>query len=484
MKPITFVDTTLRDAHQSLWNGQMTTAMMLPIAPVIDEVGFEALDFMALISMDWCVRHQRENPWERMRLMAAAMPNTPLMVGGVLRNFGNIPDSVTELWTHKISEAGAGILRINDPYHDIGQITKAVQWSKASNMTTLVALIYSYSPVHTDDYYAQKAKAMAEAGAERIFIKDVDGVLTPERTQTLVPAVMKEIDGIPLELHGHCTTGLAPVYYLEALKLGVQTVHTAVAPLANGPSQPSVENILKNTRLLGFPAPLNEDALKVMTDHFRFVAKQEGFPIGAPVEYDISQYEHQVPGGMMSNYQAELVRRGLGGSLHELLQEITQIRKELGYPVMVTPVSQYIGAQAVLNHTSGERYKVVTDEIIKYALGHYGELAAPVDPDVLRQLMQLPRTKELMDWEPPQYSIEELRQEHGPELSDDEFLLRVLSSNLEAVDEVLAAGPKEYEYPRGDKPVLELVRQLSQKKDLASINIQKDDFSLRLRRRA
>lgn len=484
MRSITFVDTTLRDAHQSLWNGQMTTAMMLPIAPVIDEVGFEALDFMALITMDWCVRHQRENPWERMRLMAAAMPNTPLMVGGVLRNFGNVPDSVTELWTQKICEAGASRLRINDPYHDIGQITKAIRWSKAAGMTTVVALIYSYSPVHTDEYYAQKALAMAEAGADRIFIKDVDGVLTPERTQTLVPSILKQIGSIPLELHGHCTTGLAPLYYLEALKLGVQTVHTAVSPLANGASQPSAENILGNARLLGLPAQLNESALKEMADHFRFVAKREGFPIGAPVEFDLSQYEHQVPGGMMANYQSELARRGLGHRLNELLQEIAQIRKELGYPVMVTPISQYIGAQAILNQTTGERYKVVTDEIIKYMLGHYGELAAPVDPDVLKGLMRLPRTKELEDWEPPQLSIEELRREHGTELSDDEFLLRVLSSNLEAVDEVLAAGPKDYDYPKGDQPILELVRQLSERKDLASIHIEKGDFSLLLRKRA
>ena len=162
MDRVAFVDTTLRDAHQSLWNGQMTTAMMLPIAPVIDQVGFEALDFMALISMDWCVRNQRENPWERVKLMARAMPNTPLIVGGVLRNFGNVPDSVTEFWAKKISEAGAGRLRINDPYHDMDQITKAIQWSKAAGMITMVALIYSYSPVHTDEYYAQKAREMAK----------------------------------------------------------------------------------------------------------------------------------------------------------------------------------------------------------------------------------------------------------------------------------------------------------------------------------
>ena len=181
MSQVAFVDTTLRDAHQSLWNGQMTTAMMLPIAPVIDQVGFEALDFMALISMDWCVRNQRENPWERVRLMSRAMPNTPLIVGGVLRNFGSVPDSVTEFWAKKIGEAGAGRLRINDPYHDIDQITKAIKWSKDAGMITMVALIYSYSPVHTDKYYARKARQIADAGAERIFIKDVDGLLTPER---------------------------------------------------------------------------------------------------------------------------------------------------------------------------------------------------------------------------------------------------------------------------------------------------------------
>ena len=481
MNQVAFVDTTLRDAHQSLWNGQMTTAMMLPIAPVIDQVGYEALDFMALISMDWCVRNQRENPWERIRLMSEAMPNTPLIVGGVLRNFGNVPDSVTEFWAKKIGEAGAGRLRINDPYHDIDQITKAIGWSKDAGMLTMVALIYSYSPVHTDEYYASKARQMADAGAERIFIKDVDGLLTPERVRTLVPAVRKEIDGIPMELHGHCSTGLAPVYYMDALQLGVNTLHTAVSPLANGPSQPAADVILRNVKSMGYSTGINERALEEMTEHFRFVAKREGFPVGAPVEYDLRQYEHQVPGGMMSNYRAELVRRGLGQQLDALLDEIALIRRELGYPIMVTPISQYIGAQAVLNHTSGERYRIVTDEVIKYILGHYGDLAAPVDPDVKARVMRMPRTQELLDWAPTQRSIEDLRAEYDPDLSDEEFLLRVLSSNQQAVDEVLAAGPKTYDYPSRDKPILELVQELTGRKDIASISIQKGDFSLTLR---
>ena len=481
MNQVAFVDTTLRDAHQSLWNGQMTTAMMLPIAPVIDQVGYEALDFMALISMDWCVRNQRENPWERIRLMSQAMPNTPLIVGGVLRNFGNVPDSVTEFWAKKIGAAGAGRLRINDPYHDIDQITKAIGWSKDAGMITMVALIYSYSPVHTDEYYASKARQMADAGAERIFIKDVDGLLTPERVRTLVPAVRKEIGGIPMELHGHCSTGLAPVYYMDALQLGVDTLHTAVSPLANGPSQPAADVILRNVKSMGYSTGINERALEEMTEHFRFVAKREGFPVGAPVEYDLRQYEHQVPGGMMSNYRAELVRRGLGHQLNALLDEIAVIRRELGYPIMVTPISQYIGAQAILNHTSGERYRIVTDEVIKYILGHYGDLAAPVDPDVKARVMAMSRTRELLDWAPTQRSIEDLRAEYDSDLSDEEFLLRVLSSNQQAVDEVLAAGPKTYDYPSRDKPILDLVQELTSRKDIASISIQKGDFSLTLR---
>ncbi|MEW5912410.1 MAG: carboxyltransferase [Thermodesulfobacteriota bacterium] len=481
MKSVYFVDTSLRDGPQSLWNGRITTSMMLPIAPVIDQVGFEALDFMALISMDWCVRNLGENPWQRLRLMAQAMPHTPLIVGGVLRNFGNVPDSVTEYWALKIAEAGARRIRINDPCHDLTQIKKAIKWSQAAGLTTMVALIFSHSPVHTNQYYAKKAKQMAQAGAERIFIKDVDGLLTPERTRSLVKAVAKQVPGIPLEIHGHCTTGLEPLCYLEALKLGVETVHTAVAPLANGPSQPSVDNILRNARRLGFSCDLNQKALAQMSDHFRYIAQREGLATGAPVEFDLFQYEHQLPGGMMSNYQTELAKRGLADKLPELLQEIALIRRELGYPIMVTPLSQYLGAQAILNYTTGERYKIVTDEIIKYALGHFGELAAPVEKEVMAKIKRLPRAKELANWQPPERSLEELRQEFGPELSGEEFLLRVLSSNQEAVDKVLACGEPPEEYPRGDKPVLALIQELTSQDQANYIEIEKKGLSLTLR---
>ncbi len=203
--------------------------------------------------------------------------------------------------------------------------------------------------------------------------------------------------------------------------------------------------------------------------------------MGVPVEYDLFQYEHQVPGGMMSNYKAELVKRGLDSRLNELLREIAQIRKELGYPIMVTPLSQYIGAQAILNQTGGERYRIVTDEVIKYALGHFGELAAPVEKPILDKILKMPRTKELENWEPPEKSIEALRREFGEDLSDEDFLLRVLSSNQAALDEVLAAGPQKYDYPRGDKPILSLIKELAGRKNGASVQIRKDDFFLELR---
>jgi len=481
MREITFVDTTLRDAPQSLWNGQMTTSMMLPIASTIDEVGFESLDLLALVGMDWLVRYLHDNPWERMRLMAEAMPNTPLIIGGVLCGFGTVPDSVTELWISKVADLGMRRIRINEPYHDIGRITKCIKWSKAARLRTMVALIYTLSPVHTDKFYAKKAKEIARAGADIVFIKDVDGLLTPERTKTLVPAILKEIDGIPLEIHAHCTTGLAPLCYLEAIRLGAKSVHTAVSPLANGSSQPSTESVLRNARRLGFTCNLNDKALKTMSEYFLYIGKREGLPIGSPVEYDVFQYEHQLPGGMVSNYNSELSKRNLENRLEDLLGEIARIRKELGFPIMITPLSQYVGVQAILNITGSYRYKTVTDEVIKYALGRYGELAAPVDKDVIDRIRKLPRAKELEHWEPPQPSIEDLRKDFAADISDEEFLLRLLSSNQQSVDEILDAGPIQIdsEYRVEDKPELILIHELLRRTNgPAYIQIQKGDFSL------
>jgi oxaloacetate decarboxylase alpha subunit len=478
-KEIHFVDTSLRDGPQSIWNMGVTTGMMTAIAPTMGKIGFEAVDLIPFglfgIERDW-----QENPWDRVHLVAQAMPNTPLMTGGVIRAFGNVSDSVIELWVKKVKEAGAPRIRINDPMHDMNQILKLIKWCKAAGAISMPALIFSISPYHTDKYYAGLAKQMAKAGCDRMFIKDVDGLLTPERVHTLVPTILKIIDGMPLELHSHCTTGLAPICYLEAIKLGIKTLHTAVRPVANGTSQPSIQNILSNSRHMGYTDNIDDKALQEMTEFFEYIAKREGFPMGVPLEYDVTQYEHQLPGGMASNYKHELGKRGLAHRLDDLLKEIALIRKELGYPVMVTPLSQYVGVQAVLNITGKERYATVTDEVIKFVLGHYGALAGPVDKDVLAKIMKLPRTKELKNWSTPQPSIKELRKEFGAHLSDEELILYAMSSTRQALEKLLASGPKVYDYPRGDKPELALIQELSRRKDLSYVHVQKGDFSLTL----
>ena len=483
MKEIAFVDTTLRDGPQSLWNMQLGTSdIALSIAPVMDEVGFEAIDLFPLVAFDWVVRFYRHNPWDRLRLMAKTMKKTPLIVGGVLRPFGKFPDAAIALAMRRFADIGMKRIRINEPTHDMSRISTYIKMARAANLTSMVALIYTLSPVHTDKYYARLAKEIVKEGPERIFIKDVDGLLTPERVRTLVPAILRSIEGIPLELHSHCNTGLAPICYLEAIKLGVGTVHTAVAPLANGTSQPSTENILRNIQHLGYSANLNERALETVASYFRYVAKREGLPMGSPVEFDVSYYEHQIPGGMLANYKYELGRRGLEDKLADLLKEMALIRRELGYPIMVTPLSQYVGVQALLNLVDGERYKTVPDETIRYVLGHYGPLAAPVDKSVKDRIMSLPRTRELLKWEEQQPTIEELRQQFGLEMSDEELLLRIFCTNQQAVDDVLRSSSPPPDYPRGDKPVRALVEELMRHEDLAYVEITKGDFSLSLRR--
>jgi pyruvate/oxaloacetate carboxyltransferase len=290
--------------------------------------------------------------------------------------------------------------------------------------------MYTSSPAHTPEHWARKAQLIASTRecVDRIMIEDASGILTPEHTRDLISIVERNCAGIPLEFHSHCNSGLAPLCCLEAIQCGVTTVHTAVAPLANGTSLPATESVLKNARRLGFDSDLDEDALAGVSAHFREIAKKENLPIGVPHEYDLVHFEHQVPGGMMTNLTRQLRELGMEHRLSEILDEVIQVRKEFGYPVMATPYSQIVGVQAVENVVSGERYKKIPDETIKYALQLYGPPVVPVDPNVMDKIMSLPRTKEFMDWKPEGFlkSVEELRQEIGPELSDDDLLLRIL----------------------------------------------------------
>jgi pyruvate/oxaloacetate carboxyltransferase/biotin carboxyl carrier protein len=434
MSKIEFVDQTIRDAQQSLWGLMMRTDHISPIAEMMDRVGYRAIATVGSQAFTIQVRNHDEDPWERIRLLSRLMPKTGLRGSyqtASLSSFDlSTPRSIISLWIKRSVANGIKGFWICDYQENVERFRYFAQIAKAEGAEVVTALMYTSSPVHDDEHWAQKTKliALAKECTDRIMIEDASGVMTPERTRELISIVQRNCDGIPLEFHCHCNSGQAPLCYLEAIKAGVTTVHTAVAPLANGTSLPSTESILKNVRRLGFETDLDEDALAAVSAHFRKVAEKEGLPVGQPREYDLFHFEHQVPGGMMTNLTRQLREIKMEHRLDEILEEVAHVRGELGYPVMATPYSQIVGSQAFENVISGERYTKITDEVIKYALELYGKPAVPLDPNLMDKIMHLPRTKEFLDWKPLGYfkSVEDLRGEIGPELSDDDLLLKIL----------------------------------------------------------
>ncbi len=434
MNKIEFVDQTLRDAQQSLWGYTMRTDHMTSIAETMDKVGYRAIATVGSQAFTVQVRNLNEDPWERIRVLSKLITRTPLRGSyqiGSLSSFDlSTPRDVITLWIKRSVANGIKSFWICDYQTDMEKFVYFARIAKAEGGEVVPALMYTSSPAHSSEHWARKTRLLAEAKdcVDRIMIEDASGVITPEGTRELVSTVQKNCEGLPLEFHSHCNSGLAPLCYLEAIQSGVTTVHTAVAPLANGTSLPATEAILRNARRLGYSSDLDEDALATVSAHFRQIAEKEGFPIGVPTEYDLFHFEHQVPGGMMTNLTRQLREVGMEHRLDDILEEVVLVRKELGYPVMATPYSQLVGAQAVENVVSGERYKQIPDEVIKYVMGYYGEPAAPIDQNVLDRVKSSPRAKQFVNWKPEGYdkSVEELRRETGPKLSDDELLLKIL----------------------------------------------------------
>lgn len=451
---VEFIDLTLRDGNQSLWGGTgLTTGQMLWLAPLLDRVGFKTIEIITSILFKLIVTHHKENPWEKVRLIRKAITRTPLRYGGTFKrfiSFKRMPESVNELVPKILANCGVRSAWIVDGMHDVAFFHKAARWAKEGGLEeVLVALSCTISPIHTDEFYAKKARQIAECPyVDKLYVKDPGGLLTPERVRTLVPAVLKNSCGKPVEIHAHCNTGLAPMCILEAVKQGIRTVQTAIPPLAYGTSLPSVFNILKNLRSMGYSTDLDEETLIEISDRLRSIAEKEGRPEGVIPEYDYSYYQHQVPGGMMSTLKRQLAEAGKESLMDRVLEEVVQVRQELGYPIMVTPFSQFVGVQAATNVILGARYKVIPEGVIEYAAGWYGEPPAPIDPDIFDRISKAPKAKEKFGKEFPQPSVSDLRKQMGlaPGVSDEEFLLRYSMPDKE-VDEMFAAGPIKVTYP-------------------------------------
>jgi oxaloacetate decarboxylase alpha subunit len=486
MAHIDLVDTTVRDGNQSLWGATgLTTAMMLEIAPVMNRVGFSAIDFTTSTHMAVAVRFQRENPWERIRLFREATPQTPLSfltTGMRFISWEIAGHDVMELAFTLLMRAGIRRFAIMDPMNDTRAMeTVAGLARRAGGETIVAALTYTVSPVHTDAYFAQRAAEIVATGRfDRLYIKDPGGLLTPERARTLVAAVKAAIGDCPLELHSHCTIALAPFSYLEGVGQGVTTLHTAAGPLANGSSQPSAERVVGNLRNLGHTVDVDDQALAEMSAYFEALADAEGLEKGKPQEYDASYFSHQMPGGMLGTLRRQLGEMKRSALLPQVLEEVARVRAELGYPIMVTPFSQVVGTQAVMNIVGSGRYDNVPDEVIRYVIGRFGKPAMPLDANVEDRIRSSARAKELAA-EPVMAPLPELRRKVGAHLPDEEFLLRAVMPG-DQVDAMLAAGPARRRYNPALKPAMDLLRGLLKKDDVRHVAVEGKGVRIALKR--
>lgn len=477
---IRFVDTTVRDGQQSLWATNMRTADMLPALEHLDRAGFDAIEIHANSFEKKLVRDLLEDPFERLRLIRSRAPTTPLRIirGRYLTSFQIAPLALEKLWYEMMAAYGINEVWTSDSSNTTAVWKTHIQMARAAGVNTVVNLVFSISPRHTDAYYAQKAREAAALKPYRICLKDPGALLTPERLQTLVPAVLAEIGTIPIEFHTHCNTGLGGLCALEAIRLGIHCVNTAVPPMAEGSSNPSTFDVARNARVMGYNTVLDEDVLKPVERHLRRVARRENMPIGMPQPYDAAHYIHQVPGGMISNLRFQLGRAGIADRVDEVLAEIGRVRRDFGYPIMVTPYSQFMGAQAMMNVLSGTRYQTVSDEIIQYALGLWGEDERDsIDPSVRDLVLDRPRGRELEKNPPKVLDLDELRSLHGgPAVSDEEMLLRIFT-DTGSIAAMRAAKTRMTPYSSG---IAGLIEGMARNERVRFIQVQTGGLSFRL----
>jgi oxaloacetate decarboxylase alpha subunit len=477
-----FLDTTMRDGNQSLWSATgLRTPDVLAIAATVDRVGYEALDFTSSTHMAVSVRFHQEDPWERLRLMREAMPETKLgMIGTGMRFISWVPaaEDLVGLSFRCAVRNGLRRFQIADPSNDPERVRQIAALARREGVEdVVVGMTYSISPVHTHEYYAARLAALANcAEIDRFYLKDPGGLLTVDAVRELAPHFRAAAGARPIELHSHCTIGLAPLVYVEGVRAGFDVVHTAHGPLARGTSQPEVAGTAANLLASGFTHDLDLESMAAASAYFAGLADAKGLPAGTAQEFDAAYYRHQLPGGMVTTTQrmlAEIRRPELYG---EVLEEVTRVRAEMGYPIIVTPVSQFIASQAARNVIDGVRWKTVSDETIRFFLGHYGEPPAPVDAEIKDRVLALPQAAKLGTLEP--LSLEGARAKFGANISDEELLLR-LTMPAAQVDAMIANQPAAAEAAaaagRTRAPVTELLSALVARQRVRTFDLEAGD---------
>ncbi len=391
-KPLKITETILRDAHQSLIATRMTTEQMLPIVDKMDKIGYHAVECWGGATFDASLRFLKEDPWERLRKLRAGFKNTKLQMlfrGQNILGYNHYADDVVEYFVQKSIANGIDIIRIFDCLNDVRNLKTAVDAANKENGHAQVALSYTLGDAYTLDYWKDMAKKIEDMGAKSLCIKDMAGLLVPMKATELVTA-LKESVSIPIDLHTHYTSGVAAMTYMKAVEAGCDIIDTAISPFAMGTSQPATEVMVEAFKGTEYDTGLDLEKLTEIADYFRPLreeALKSGLMNTKVLGVNIQTLRYQVPGGMLSNLVSQLKEMGQEDKYEEVLKEVPRVRKDFGEPPLVTPSSQIVGTQAVLNVVSGERYKMVTKESKKLLSGQFGQTVKPFDAEVQKKCL-------------------------------------------------------------------------------------------------
>jgi len=387
---VKITDTILRDAHQSLAATRMRTEHMLPIVEKLDQVGFFSLEAWGGATFDTCIRYLNEDPWERLRLIKKAAKTTPIQMllrGQNLVGYRHYSDDVVEKFVTLSARNGVDIFRIFDAVNDVRNMEASIKVAKKCGSHVQGTICYTVSPVHTNDTFVEMAKELAALDCDSICVKDMAGLILPQPASELVKRLKKEV-GLPVDLHCHCTNGIAPLSYYAAVEAGVDILDTAMSPFSFGTSQPATESIVGALQGTPYDTGLDLKLLAEIAEYFLKVREKYGGIIDPISErIDVNVLIYQIPGGMLSNLVSQLKQQNKMDLYDAVLKEVPVVRRELGYPPLVTPTSQIVGTQAVLNVVTGERYKIIPKEVKDYVKGLYGRSPAPVDPVIQKKII-------------------------------------------------------------------------------------------------
>lgn len=389
-KRVKIVETALRDAHQSLIATRMPTEEMLPIVDKMDKIGYHAVECWGGATFDAALRFLKEDPWERLRKLRDGFKNTKLQMlfrGQNILGYNHYPDDVVEYFTQKSVSNGIDIIRIFDCLNDLRNLETAVKAAKKEGAEAQIALSYTLGDAYTLDYWKDIAKRIEGMGADSLCVKDMAGLLTPYAATELVNA-LKDGTDIPIEMHTHCTSGVAQMTYLKSVEAGADIIDTAISPLSMGTSQPPTEVMVETFKGTEYDTGLDMKALKEVADYFkpyREECLENGLLSPKVMGVNINTLLYQVPGGMLSNLVSQLDEMGASDKFEEVLEEVPRVRKDFGEPPLVTPSSQIVGTQAVLNVVMGERYKMINQQAKDLLAGKYGQTVKPFNPEVQKK---------------------------------------------------------------------------------------------------